>query len=187
LTGALTRRKFFELSEREFNRAKRYKTPLSILMLDIDEFKRFNDLFGHQAGDLVLKLVSSYCKASLRNVDIFGRLGGEEFAATLPDTTLEQAAQVAGRLCTLIEEANLEEAGVLFEMSTGRKAKKDALKVTVSVGVAACDDSCRNMDVLLDHADRAMYAVKYTGRNRISVWRADGGRWTVDDGQVSQT
>ncbi|MDP1546077.1 MAG: sensor domain-containing diguanylate cyclase [Anaerolineales bacterium] len=171
LTGALTRRKFFELSEREFNRAKRYKTPLSILMLDIDEFKRFNDRFGHQTGDLVLKLISSYCKASLRNVDIFGRLGGEEFAATLPDTTLEQAAQVAGRLCTLIEEANLEEAGVLFEMSTGRQAKKDALKVTVSVGVAACDDSCRNVDVLLDHADRAMYAVKYTGRNRISVWK----------------
>jgi diguanylate cyclase (GGDEF)-like protein len=171
LTGALTRRTFFELSEREFHRSKRYKTPLSILMLDVDEFKKFNDRFGHQTGDLVLKMVSSQCIASLRNVDIFGRLGGEEFAATLPDTSLEQAAQVASRLCTLIEALTFDEAGTLFELSTGEQVGKEAMKVTVSVGVAACDDSCRNIDVLLDHADRAMYKVKYTGRNRISVWK----------------
>jgi diguanylate cyclase (GGDEF)-like protein len=171
LTGALTRRKFFDMAEHEFQRAKRYKAPLSILMLDVDEFKQFNDRFGHQAGDLVLKLVASRCMESLRSVDVFGRLGGEEFAAVLPDTNLEQAAQVATRLCSLIEELTLDEAAALFEISTGEQVDKDNLKVTVSVGVAACDDSCRNIDVLLDHADRAMYSVKHTGRNRISVWK----------------
>jgi diguanylate cyclase (GGDEF)-like protein len=171
LTGALTRRKFFDMAEHEFQRAKRYKAPLSILMLDVDEFKHFNDRFGHQAGDLVLKLVASRCMESLRSVDVFGRLGGEEFAAVLPDTNLEQAAQVATRLCSLIEELTLDEAAALFEISTGEQVDKDNLKVTVSVGVAACDDSCRNIDVLLDHADRAMYSVKHTGRNRINVWK----------------
>ncbi|MBM4427055.1 MAG: GGDEF domain-containing protein [Chloroflexi bacterium] len=108
---------------------------------------------------------------SLRSVDVFGRLGGEEFAAVLPDTNLEKAAQVATRLCSMIEEMTLAETEALFEMSTGEQVDRDNLKVTVSVGVAECDESCRNIDVLLDHADRAMYSVKYTGRNRISVWK----------------
>ncbi len=170
LTGALTRRKFFEMAEREFNRAKRYKEHLSIIMLDVDEFKKFNDRLGHQVGDLVLKLVTAQCKSSLREVDIVGRLGGEEFAVALPGTGLEQAVQVASRLCRLVEEANLAEAGSLFEMSTGEKVDKNELKVTVSVGVATYNESCKNIDVLMDHADRAMYSVKNTGRNRINVW-----------------
>ncbi len=170
LTGTLTRRKFFELIDREFNRARRYKQQFSIIMLDVDEFKKFNDRFGHQVGDLVLKLVAAQCKSSLRDVDIFGRLGGEEFAVGLPDTGLDRAAQVATRLCKLVEEANLTEAGDLFEMETGEKVDRCEVKVTVSVGVAACDESCKNIDMLMDHADRAMYSVKNTGRNHISVW-----------------
>ena len=171
LTGSLTRRKFFELAENEFNRAKRYKQNLSVIMLDVDEFKKFNDRFGHQVGDLVLKLVAANCKLSLRDLDIFGRLGGEEFAVVLPGTDLEQAIQVATRLCRLVEEANLAEAIDLFELSTGEKLEGNELKVTVSVGVTMYDESCKNIDVLMDHADRAMYSVKNTGRNRINVWK----------------
>lgn len=170
LTGTLTRRKFFELIDREFNRSRRYNQFLSIIMLDVDRFKKFNDRFGHQVGDLVLKLVTAQCKSSLRDVDILGRLGGEEFAVALPDTGLEQAAQVATRLCKLVEEANLAEAGNLFEVVTGEKVDMSEVKVTVSVGVATCDESCKTIDVLMDHADRAMYSVKNTGRNRINVW-----------------
>jgi diguanylate cyclase (GGDEF)-like protein len=172
LTGALTRRKFFELAENEFNRTKRYGKPLSVIMLDVDEFKKFNDRFGHQVGDLVLKLVVSQCRSSLRDVDIFVRLGGEEFAVALPDTDMEQAVQVATRLCKLVEEANLEEAESLYEMTTGERFDGDSIRVTISAGVAACDASCKNIDMLMDRADRAMYSVKVTGRNQISVWNS---------------
>ena len=170
LTGALTRRKFLERAEHEFRRAKRYKLPLSVIMLDVDEFKTFNDRFGHQVGDLALKTVASQCASSLRNVDIFGRLGGEEFAAVLPDTGLEQAIRAARRLCAQIEAADLAEARSLLDVSTGRKAGVEELKVTASVGVAACDEDCRNIEILLDQADRAMYAGKYAGKNRIHIW-----------------
>ena len=170
LTEALTRRKFHELAGREFNRSMRYKKPLSVIMLDVDEFKKFNDRFGHKAGDLVLKLVAAKCKSSLRDVDIFGRLGGEEFVAALPDTDLENALMVANRLHKMIEEADLSDAENLFELGTNNRYKKEEFKVTVSVGVATYDDSCKNIDMLIDHADRAMYSVKYTGRNRINVW-----------------
>ena len=170
LTKTLTRRKYFEIAEREFNRAKRYFQNLSVIMLDVDEFKKFNDRFGHQVGDLVLKLVAAQCKSSLREQDILGRLGGEEFAVALPGTGLEQAVQVATRLCKLVEEANLEEAGHLFELETGETFDKKELKVTVSVGVATYDETCKNIDGLMEHADHAMYSVKHTGRNRISIW-----------------
>jgi len=171
LTGVLTRRKFFEMAEHEFNRTRRYRKNLSIIMLDVDEFKKFNDRFGHNAGDLVLKLVATQCKLSLREVDIFARLGSEEFVVALPDTQLDDAVQVATRLCKLVEETNLHEAGDFFEVSTGKRAEKDSVKVTVSVGVAMCDETCKNIDMLMDHADRAMYSVKNTGRNRINIWK----------------
>lgn len=170
LTGILNRRKFFELAELEFSRSKRYNKPLSVIMLDVDEFKSFNDRYGHKVGDLVLKLVSTQCKSSLREVDIFGRLGGEEFAAALPDTDLTQAGLAADRLRKVVEEADLSEAENLVDLTTGDASRKEALKVTVSIGVAACDESCNNIDVMMDHADRAMYSVKYTGRNRINIW-----------------
>lgn len=171
LTGCFNRRKFFELAEREFNRAKRYDQPLSVILMDIDEFKRFNDRFGHRVGDMVLKLVASQCRASLREVDIFGRLGGEEFVVILPETDDKQALIVAKRLCKVIESARLEEQDGLFEMETGKKYDGEALSVTISVGVATCDESCTSIETLMDHADRAMYSVKYGGRNRINLWK----------------
>ncbi len=175
LTGTLTRRKFFELAEREFSLASQFGSQedkhFSIIVLDVDEFKKFNDSFGHQVGDIVLKLVAKQCKSSLRDMDIFGRLGGEEFAVALPNTHLDQAVQIAVRLCRMVEESDLSEAGTLYELSTGEKVKRE-IKVTVSVGVAMCDVTCRNIDILMDHADRAMYSVKNTGRNRINVWKS---------------
>ncbi len=174
LTGVLSRRKFYELAELEFSRSMRYKKPLSVIMLDVDKFKKFNDRFGHKVGDLVLKLIAAQCKSSLRDVDIFGRLGGEEFVVALPDTDLKHAVIAANRLRKVVEEAELTDAENLFELVASDRPKKEALKVTVSVGVAACDESCKNIDMVIDHADRAMYSVKYTGRNRINVWNNGG-------------
>ncbi|MBL8101857.1 MAG: diguanylate cyclase [Anaerolineales bacterium] len=172
LTGALSRRKFFELTEHEFNRSKRSLKPISIIMLDVDEFKKFNDRFGHQVGDQVLRLVVSRCQTTLRSVDIFGRLGGEEFAVALPDTGVEHAVQVAVRLSKVVEDGDFKSAGQLFETSTGKKIDVDSLKVTVSIGVATSTESSRNLEELMDQADRAMYSVKNAGRNRIHVWNS---------------
>ena len=136
LTGVLSRRKFYELAELEFTRSMRYKKPLSIIMLDVDEFKKFNDKFGHKVGDLVLRLVAMQCKSSLRDVDIFGRVGGEEFLAALPDTDLNHAVMAASRLRRLVEETDFAEVENISDLTTGDKLKKEALKVTVSIGVA---------------------------------------------------
>jgi diguanylate cyclase (GGDEF)-like protein len=170
LTEVLSRRKFYELAEREFSRSVRYKKPLSVIMLDVDEFKKFNDRYGHKVGDLVLRMVAIQCKLSLRDVDIFGRVGGEEFIAALPDTDLEHAIVVANRLREVVEEVDLTEAEILFELMTSDGSQKETLKVTISVGVAPCDESCKNIDMAIDHADRAMYSVKYAGRNHINIW-----------------
>lgn len=173
LTGAYTRRKFFELAEHEFNLAKRYGKPLSVLMLDVDEFKKFNDWFGHQVGDQVLTLVTSRCRAILRQVDAFGRLGGEEFAVILPETTLAQAVVVANRLRKLVEGIRLEETVKLLKTVTGKMFEADLLNVTISLGAAELDESCDTIDILLDHADRAMYSGKYAGRNQINIWKSE--------------
>ena len=173
LTEVLGRRRFYELADHEFNRSVRYKEPLSVIMLDVDEFKKFNDRFGHKVGDLVLKLVAGQCKTSLREVDIFGRLGGEEFVAVLPGTNLEHAVIVANRLRKVVEDADLAQAEDLFDMATHDKRESKELKVTISLGIAAYDETCKTIDVLIDHADRAMYSVKHAGRNQISVWNME--------------
>lgn len=171
LTGAFSRRKFFELAEREFQRAKRYGETISALMIDIDEFKKFNDWFGHQTGDLILHTVSARCSSVLRQVDVFGRLGGEEFAVILPDTALAQAVLVATRLGKLVEDTQLNLEENRIQTLAGRVFGEDALKVTISVGIACLDESCKNIDILLDRADRAMYAGKHAGRNQINIWK----------------
>ena len=170
LTGVLSRRKFYELAELEFTRSMRYKKPLSIIMLDVDEFKKFNDKFGHKVGDLVLRQVAMQCKSSLRDVDIFGRVGGEEFLAALPDTDLNHAVMAASRLRKVVEETDFAEVENISDLTTGDKLKKGALKVTVSIGVATCDESCGNIEVVIDHADQAMYSVKHAGRNQVNIW-----------------
>jgi diguanylate cyclase (GGDEF)-like protein len=97
-------------------------------------------------------------------------VGGEEFLAALPDTDLEHAVTAANRLRKVVEEAELKDADNLFELAASDMLNNGPLKVTVSVGVATCDESTKNIDIVIDHADRAMYSVKCTGRNQINIW-----------------
>lgn len=166
LTGTLNRRRFFELAEREYESARERERPFAIIMLDVDDFKKFNDSYGHKVGDLVLMQVAETCRSALREADIFGRLGGEEFALVLPDTPLEYAVEIASRLCGLIHERD-------FNEGLGDYAIGAPLSVTVSVGVSALDPACRNLDALMERADKAMYAAKHSGRDRVQVWGAD--------------
>lgn len=170
LTDVYTRRKFYEIAEREFARSQRYNGPLSLIMLDVDEFKKFNDTFGHKVGDFVLQVAAEQCKRGIREVDILARHGGEEFIILLPDTKLEDATLVANRLREYVEQADLDSARKFLEMAIGSSSMLDDLHVTISVGVAALDESCVNIDILVDHADRAMYAAKKSGKNRVVAW-----------------
>lgn len=157
LTEVNNRGHFMELGERELSRALRYEKPLGILMLDIDFFKKINDNYGHKLGDAVLKKLADICKKTLREVDIIGRIGGEEFAILLPETDQSKALEVAERLRIAIAEASIP--------------MKDGLpvKFTVSVGVASVASAEDNVDVLLNRADQALYDAKETGRNKVCV------------------
>jgi len=157
LTGLSNRRHFIEEGEAELARALRYKKPLSLMMLDIDFFKLVNDTHGHKAGDIVLQKVSLLCRETLREVDIIGRLGGEEFAILLPETMLEKALEVAERVRQLIAETEIA-------LETGLP-----LHVTVSIGVATLKGKEINIDTLLHQADEALYEAKRTGRNKVCV------------------
>lgn len=163
LTATLNRRRFFELAEREFDLARRNEAPFSVIMLDVDGFKKFNDSFGHKVGDQVLIQVAETCKSALRESDIFGRLGGEEFALALPATPLEHAVEIAARLRRLIHEQT-------FRFETGEGELPEPFSVTVSVGVVASDPACKNLDALMERADKAMYLAKNSGRNQVRAW-----------------
>ena len=156
LTGLLNRRHFMVLAGHELNRNARYGGELAVLAIDIDHFKRVNDDHGHKAGDIVLAHICSEIRQILRDADIAGRLGGEEFAVVLPETSLAQAAQVAERLRQQIESTNIDIGDGL------------ALNCTLSIGLVGLPGS-RNADLesLLLSADQALYAAKNAGRNRV--------------------
>lgn len=157
LTGALTRRVFFQRGEKMTAQTKPQR-PLAVLMLDIDHFKLINDTFGHAAGDQVLATFSDVVRRTLRAQDLFGRIGGEEFAVILPDTSAEAARQVAERL----REAIAQQAIPLHDGTP--------LRVTVSIGyVHHADREVRMLQHLLAVADSALYAAKTTGRNRVTT------------------
>jgi diguanylate cyclase (GGDEF)-like protein/PAS domain S-box-containing protein len=162
LTGALNRRYFNERCGQEIHRSKRYGGCLSALMLDLDHFKRINDTSGHAAGDEVLRAFARLCAAQLRVTDLFGRLGGEEFAVALPGTSFEGAVVVAERLRKAISEAVVEVNGT-------------EIRFTVSVGVTEWATEDRTMDDVHRRADEAMYEAKGQGRNRVVVRRRDAG------------
>lgn len=158
LTGLFNRRHFFELTQAELNRSRRYTRPLSVIMLDIDHFKQVNDRFGHLVGDRVIMEVARRIQKALRRVDQACRYGGEEFAVLLPETTLTQAEMVATRLWQLVTK----QPTVSGELK---------LKITVSVGVATYHhDGVIAVDTLLDRADKAMYYAKQNGRNRVVIY-----------------
>lgn len=155
LTGVCNRRHFMERAEQELHRANRYGKQLSLLMLDIDHFKQINDRYGHKIGDEVLRRLAHQCQATLRNADILGRLGGEEFAVILPETDIAYAVEVAERLRELMLQAKIPLEGGL------------PVQFTVSIGVSSLSSSDDNIDVLLNHADMALYKAKNSGRNRV--------------------
>lgn len=155
LTGLNNRRHFLELAEQELARAKRLGEQISVLMLDVDHFKLFNDTYGHHVGDMVLQKLSEVCVHTLREIDIPGRLGGEEFAILLPETKGEQALEVAERL-------RLAAAGAAVPLEQG-----GSVRFTVSIGVACFVATDARVDDVLRRADAALYAAKNAGRNRV--------------------
>jgi len=156
MTGLLNRRKLTQLLDRQIVEAKSAGTPLSLLLLDIDHFKKFNDTFGHLIGDEVIRRVGATVKRHVRGTDIAARFGGEEFTIALPDTSMDGALTVAKTI----------HAGI-SKLALVKKSTKEKLPgITVSVGVASLgpDD---DQESILDRADSALYRAKQTGRNRI--------------------
>ena len=155
LTGMYNRRHFMERAEQELHRAARYDNQLSMLMLDLDHFKKINDEYGHKVGDTVLVAVARLCQETLRYEDILGRLGGEEFAVLLPQTGLYAALDVAERMRKVIAEA-------LPSPESGMP-----VPVSVSIGVSTMRSSDDTIDALLNRADRVLYQAKNSGRNQV--------------------
>jgi diguanylate cyclase (GGDEF)-like protein/hemerythrin-like metal-binding protein len=154
LTGMLNRRTFMEEARNIFQLARRYHRPLSLLMVDVDHFKRVNDTYGHQVGDTVLVRLSQTMMHCLRGTDKIGRIGGEEFAVVLPETGPEQAAEMTERLLSTVRS-----------MSIALEAASP-LRVTVSIGVATLTPMTEDVDALIKHADAALYRAKDEGRDR---------------------
>lgn len=155
LTNCFNRRHFFRLAEQEFQRAVRYHHSLSLVMLDIDHFKKFNDVYGHPAGDKVLCDFVDTCRKGLRSIDIIGRYGGEEFILLLPETGLDGALKVANRLRQALTEIKVSNS-------------EASLAVTVSLGAASYEpgvDGIAAFDDLIRLADESLYDAKAAGRN----------------------
>ena len=162
LTGLNNRRHFIQLSETELSRTARHGGPLSLLMLDIDRFKHVNDTHGHQVGDAVIQKLGAVCREQLRELDVIGRLGGEEFAVTMPNADNAQALLVAERLRQAIETASVP-------LTQGLP-----LRFTASIGVTTQSDTPTNLEALLDQADQALYRAKNSGRNQVCSFRNPG-------------
>jgi diguanylate cyclase (GGDEF)-like protein len=159
LTGIANRRHLFQQLEAEITRATRFKTPLSLLMVDIDHFKHLNDTAGHRAGDDVLKQVCQQLKRNVRKVDTLARYGGEEFVILLPQVPPAEALEVAEKLRAAVADTSLEH---------GRT--QPGGRVTISIGVATLPDDSDQQARLIDCADAALYASKRGGRNKATAF-----------------
>lgn len=158
LTGIANRRQILALGERETRRAQRYGKPLAVLMIDIDRFKTINDRWGHPVGDRVIRDAAERMRGLLRDVDLCGRLGGEEFTVILPETDAPGAIALAERLRQAIAAAD-----------TVRAEGGEGVRYTISLGVATLGAADAGFDALLQRADRALYHAKEAGRNRHAV------------------
>jgi diguanylate cyclase (GGDEF)-like protein len=156
LTLAFNRRYFVDRLVVETERALRTRQPLSLLIMDADEFKLINDRFGHAIGDRVLQAIVSACTAILRPYDILARYGGEEFVLLLPNTGLEQACEAAERIRATV-------AGLRIE-----RERSAPIRVTVSLGVAQLSAADADGSAMLKRADAALYRAKHAGRNRLA-------------------
>ena len=164
LTRAATRRRFAAEAEMEIARAQRFRHPLSVIMMDLDHFKRVNDQWGHGAGDDVLVETAARCRAVLREADVLGRHGGEEFSILLPEAGPEEALVVGERLRAAIANAPMP-------------TRAGQVAITGSFGVATARAETGSLQSLLGAADKALYAAKESGRNRVVA--ADSGPATV--------
>ncbi|MBY0432141.1 MAG: sensor domain-containing diguanylate cyclase, partial [Rhodospirillales bacterium] len=156
LTGTMNRREFMEAAERELHRARRHDRALSVLMLDADHFKSINDTYGHNAGDETLRQLAASARQSLRDIDVIGRLGGEEFAILLPEEGLEGGRIAAERLRAGMSQLQL-------------MVGSEIVRFTVSIGVAELSPQDKGIDDLLRRSDQALYRAKNNGRNRVEV------------------
>ena len=157
LTGLFVRRFFFRRLDEEIRRRKRYQTRFSMLMMDIDHFKKFNDTYGHEMGDEVLRVVARTLKAEAREVDVVARHGGEEFCVLLPETDSEGAVKAGDRFRAAIEAQEVPHEGTM-------------LKVTASFGTAEATEETPRGEDLVRNADVALYQAKAQGRNRVVAW-----------------
>jgi len=151
LTGVYNARAFLDFMQKEMERSRRYKRPISLMYLDLDNFKTINDTFGHQTGNSALEIVAGALKASVRLTDIVARLGGDEFAVLLPETAEEAARTIAIRA----------------EVTMAQEMKANRWPLTFSVGVATCRKDFCTADELIRTADDLMYRVKRSGKNGI--------------------
>jgi diguanylate cyclase (GGDEF)-like protein len=165
LTLALTKKETYVRLKREISRGQRSLHPLAFLMLDIDHFKRINDQYGHMVGDTVLKNLSLFCQHKLRDIDVFGRFGGEEFLIACPETDAKAALEIAERLREAISKN-------YFAIVNGKE-----ITLTVSIGISIFDPKQVNhdsldlaMDLYIDYSDKAMYCAKNAGRNQVKLF-----------------
>jgi len=159
LTRVYNRRHFHSILEMECKRAKRFQRPLSLLMIDVDHFKKFNDSFGHIEGDHLLVELAAIFASNLREVDTVARYGGEEFGVILPNTSVEDAEQVGSKLKDLVQKMGMI------------KNKSKKIEITVSVGVSTFFSDSNSVEDLINHADIALYKAKAKGRNRVIVYQ----------------
>jgi diguanylate cyclase (GGDEF)-like protein/PAS domain S-box-containing protein len=158
LTQIYNHRHFYVLGEREIIRSLRFNHPCVVLMIDIDDFKKINDTFGHPVGDDVLKQLSKLLKNELRSTDILARYGGEEFSVILPETDLEKSIFIAERLLMTVDQA-------FFSTSAGQ------LRISVSIGGAMLSGAQDTFRILINKADEALYQSKAKGKNRVTFWK----------------
>jgi len=160
LTGLLNRRYFQERLIEEMERSKRHKLPLSLIIMDVDDFKIINDTFGHPAGDETLKGIARSVRNSIRTIDVAARYGGEEFTVILPQTSKQDATTIAERICA--EVARLEPPSAILQ---------EKWMLSVSVGLATFPEDANSVEDLIRNADIALYAAKAQGKNRVVVYQ----------------
>lgn len=154
LTDTSNRRAFMEVLTEEYLRAQRYEHPLTVMMIDLDQFKSINDRYGHDGGDSALRAFADVVRPLLRETDHFARMGGEEFAIVLPETDINEGCRIAERLRLAVANATM-------------KSSRGSFEITISVGVTEMLAKDSNAEVTLNRADRALYMAKDGGRNRI--------------------
>ena len=157
LTKLFLRRFIMERLEEELNRSTRFDLKLCLIMADIDHFKKINDTHGHLVGDVILERVAAILKENVREIDLVGKFGGEEFIIVLPETEMPEAKQITQRLCDLVNEKLI-------------RAYDEEIRVTLSLGISAFPGQARGMQDLIQRADEALYKAKELGRNRVEIW-----------------